>query len=141
VAGKPERAIFDAAVARFSAGSPLMIGDRLDTDIIGANRAGIPTVQVLTGIDGARQLLAAGPDERPTYILDDLRGLHEEYPAVQVSGTSYRVRDAIVRLDGDTIVIDQVGLNRTDLLRAGTALIWESGRQIYGFYVPEELYA
>jgi hypothetical protein len=38
-------------------------------------------------------------------------------------------------------VIDQVGLNRTDLLRAGTALIWESGRQIYGFYVPEELYA
>lgn len=141
VAGKPERAIFDTAVARFGAVSPLMIGDRLDTDIVGANRAGIPTIQVLTGVDGARQLLAAGPDERPTYILDDLRGLHEEYPMVQVRGSSYRVRDAIVRLDGDTIVIDQFGLNRTDLLRAGTSLIWESGRQIYGFYVPEALYA
>lgn len=141
VAGKPERAIFDTAVARFGAVSPLMIGDRLDTDIVGANRAGIPTAQVLTGVDGARQLLAAGPDERPTYILDDLRGLHEEYPKVQVRGSSYQVRDAIVRLAGDTIIIDQVGLNHTDLLRAGTSLIWESGRQIYGFYVPEALYA
>jgi ribonucleotide monophosphatase NagD (HAD superfamily) len=38
VAGKPERAIFDAAVARFAASSPLVLGDRLDTDILGANR-------------------------------------------------------------------------------------------------------
>ncbi|RZI89444.1 MAG: haloacid dehalogenase, partial [Microbacterium sp.] len=36
VAGKPERPIFDEAVARFGAASPLFIGDRLDTDIAGA---------------------------------------------------------------------------------------------------------
>src|SRR5689334_10156576 len=56
VAGKPERAIFDEAVARFQAQSPLFIGDRLDTDILGANRAGIASVLVLTGIDGGKQL-------------------------------------------------------------------------------------
>src|SRR6201995_4309033 len=37
VAGKPERAIFDAAVARFGGRHPLFVGDRLDTDVVGAN--------------------------------------------------------------------------------------------------------
>ena len=49
VAGKPEVPIFDEAVARFGAQHPLFLGDRLDTDILGANRAGIPSALVLTG--------------------------------------------------------------------------------------------
>ena len=71
VAGKPERAIFDAAVERFSASAPLFVGDRLDTDILGANRAGIRSVLVLTGIDGAKQVLAAEPESRPDVVLAD----------------------------------------------------------------------
>ncbi|TPX05250.1 HAD-IIA family hydrolase, partial [Schumannella luteola] len=80
VAGKPERALFDVAVARFGAAHPLFIGDRLDTDILGARRAGMPSALVLTGIDGPKQLLAAAPDSRPDFVLADLRGLTEPYP-------------------------------------------------------------
>ena len=59
VAGKPEVPIFDEAVARFGARHPLFLGDRLDTDILGANRAGIPSALVLTGIDRPKHVLAA----------------------------------------------------------------------------------
>ena len=59
VAGKPEVPIFDEAVARFGAQHPLFLGDRLDTDILGANRAGIPSALVLTGIDRPKHVLAA----------------------------------------------------------------------------------
>jgi glycerol 3-phosphatase-2 len=81
VAGKPEKAIFDAAVERFGAERPLFIGDRLDTDVIGANRAGIASVLVLTGIDQAKQVLAAPEGSRPDFIMRDLRELLQPYPA------------------------------------------------------------
>jgi len=140
VAGKPERAIFDTAVARFGARSPLMVGDRLDTDIAGANRAAMPSAVVLTGIDGPKQLLAAIPAERPTYILDHLGQLHEPYETVVREGDRVEVGAAAVRLVGDRIVIESAGRTHTELLRAGCALIWESGRQIYGFDVPDALW-
>ena len=84
VAGKPEVPIFDEAVARFGARHPLFLGDRLDTDILGANRAGIPSALVLTGIDRPKQVLAAPTGSQPTYILGDLRELHEPYPEATV---------------------------------------------------------
>lgn len=140
VAGKPERAIFDTAVARFGARSPLMIGDRLDTDIAGANRAGMPSVAVLTGIDGPKQLLAAIPAERPTYILDHLGQLFEPYPPAVQEGARTIVGDAVLRVDGDRIIVESAGSSHTELLRAGCALIWNSGRQIYGFEVPDALW-
>ena len=142
VAGKPERAIFDTAVARFGAASPLVIGDRLDTDILGANRAGIPSALVLTGIDGARQLLPARETERPAFILGDLRELTEPYPEATAErvegGAIVRVRGAAVRLDGDRVLVESAG-SRTDLLRAACTLIWGVGRPIYGLDVAEEL--
>ena len=140
VAGKPERAIFDTAVARFGASAPLMIGDRLDTDIAGANGAGMPSVLVLTGIDGPKQLLAARPEERPTFILDHLGQLFDPYPVAVQDGTRTIVGDAVLRLDGDHIVVEAPGATHTELLRAGCALIWNSGRQIYGFEVPDALW-
>ena len=59
VAGKPEVPMFEVATDRFNATSTLVIGDRLDTDILGANRAGLSSALVLTGIDQAKQVLAA----------------------------------------------------------------------------------
>ena len=142
VAGKPERAIFDEAVARFGARKPLFIGDRLDTDVLGANRAGIDSVLVLTGIDGGKQLLSADADARPTYILDDLRGLSEPYPETRVAKSgAVSVRDATVAIEGNDVRIVSEGADRTDLLRAACAAIWNSGRAIYGLEVPESLYA
>lgn len=141
VAGKPERPIFDAAVARFEARSPLMIGDRLDTDIAGAHRAGMASAVVLTGIDGPKQMLAAQPSERATFILDHLGQLFEPYPRPVIEPGRVRVADAVLRLDdGERIVIEQPGHHHTDLLRAGCAMIWGSGRAIYAFDVPEALW-
>lgn len=141
VAGKPETPIFEEAVARFDAKHPLFIGDRLDTDIAGASRAGIDSVLVLTGIDRPKHLLAAPEGSRPTFILGDLRELHEPYPTTQVKGDVTTVRGASVRIDGPDITILAEGDRPIDLVRAGAAAIWSTGRQIFGFRVPERLYA
>ena len=143
VAGKPEVAIFEEAFARFGSRAALMIGDRLDTDILGANRSGIPSALVLTGIDQAKQVLAAAPDERPTYILEDLRGLHLPYPetvsAEFAGGVDTIVGSARVRRTGQVLTIESG--SGVDLLRAGAASIWNSGMAIYALDVPAELYS
>lgn len=144
VAGKPETPIFDEAITRFAGRRVLFLGDRLDTDILGANRAGIASVLVLTGIDRAKQVLAADRTSRPTYILEDLRGLHQPYPEVVEerfadADRAISVGDARVRIRRNVITIEADG-SRIDLLRAGAAAIWGSGLAIYGLEVPEELY-
>jgi hypothetical protein len=146
VAGKPELPIFDEAARRFgTAAAPataLFIGDRLDTDILGGNRAGMETVLVLTGIDQAKQLLAAPAGSRPNYILGDLRELSDPYPAIITNkDDSVTVRGATVRKDGMDLVIVSQGDNKLDLLRAACQVIWDSGLAIFGFTVPEELYS
>ncbi len=141
VAGKPERPIFDEAVARFDARKPLFLGDRLDTDIAGAVRAEIDSVLVLTGIDRPKHLLAAPPNSRPTYILGDLRGLFEPYPIVRIEGDTVTVRDAAVRAGQRELEILRAGDDQLDLLRAAAHAVWNSGRAIFGFQVPEQLYA
>lgn len=146
VAGKPEVAIYEEAIARFSGTAPLFLGDRLDTDIRGANRAGIDSALVLTGIDKAKQLLAAERDNRPRYILDDLRGLHQPYPetrdSVDADGSHLiEVADSAVRMRGNVVTIEREGSQRINLLRAGTSAIWGSGLAIYGLEVPQALYA
>ena len=141
VAGKPERPIFDEAVDRFGARHPLFIGDRLDTDIAGAQAAGIDSVLVLTGVDRPKHVLAAPTTSRPTFIVGDLRELHEPYPETIVDGDVTTVGDASVRIDGPDVRILRAGERPVDLVRAGAAAIWATGRAIYGFRVPERLYA
>jgi glycerol 3-phosphatase-2 len=146
VAGKPEVAIFDEAKTRFVASSPVFIGDRLDTDILGANRSGIPSIMVLTGIDGPRQVIAAEPDQRPHFLLEDLRGLTEPYPQV-LAGEDHdgsivtKVGDAVVRRRENTITVEDAGDSRINLIRAGAAAVWTSGIAIYALDVPAELYS
>lgn len=141
VAGKPEVPIFDEAVARFGAQQPLFLGDRLDTDILGANRAGMPSALVLTGIDRPKHVLAAPAGSQPRYILGDLRELHEPYPATRERDGVFTVGGASVRVDGPDVKILAEGDRPVDLLRAGAAAIWATGRAIFGFRVPERLYA
>lgn len=141
VAGKPEVPIFHEAVARFEAQHPLFLGDRLDTDILGANRAGIASALVLTGVDRPKHVLAAPEGSRPTYILGDLRELQEPYPEVRVKDEVATVGGARVAIDGADIRILSAGDRPIDLVRAGAAAIWSTGRAIFGFRVPEALYA
>jgi HAD superfamily hydrolase (TIGR01450 family) len=144
VAGKPERAIFDAAVARFGASHPLFLGDRLDTDIVGANRAGMPSALVLTGIDGPKQVLAAEPDSRPDYLLADLRDLFAPYPRPEVAERRgvrrLTVGTAVVRVDGRVVALEKPGAP-IDVLRAGAAAVWGAGMPIYALEIAPELYA
>jgi glycerol-1-phosphatase len=146
VAGKPEIAIFDEAIERFGASAPIFIGDRLDTDILGANRAGIPSVMVLTGIDHAKQVIAAPPDSRPHFLLEDLRGLTEPYPVIEAGVDSdgsvvTRVGSAVIRRRANVLEIEGAGTSKINLLRAGAAAVWTSGLAIYALEIPAELYS
>ncbi|QZY51231.1 HAD-IIA family hydrolase [Leucobacter tenebrionis] len=140
-AGKPETPIFEAAFDRFGTRNALMLGDRLDTDIKGARAAGIPSLQVLTGVDRPKQLIAASQDMRPDYIVATLAELHEPYPQTEVlrDGT-VQVGAAKVRMDGHIAQVVAEGGSPLDLLRAGCAAVWGSGLAIYGLKVPEILY-
>jgi HAD superfamily hydrolase (TIGR01450 family) len=75
VAGKPAPALMADAMARGDFGSPLVVGDRLDTDIAGANAAQLPSLMVLCGVNSAADAVWASADERPEYLAEDLRAL------------------------------------------------------------------
>jgi ribonucleotide monophosphatase NagD (HAD superfamily) len=75
VVGKPAPGLFTAAAAQTSAVRPLVVGDRLDTDILGACRAGMDSLLVLTGVSTAEQANAAPLDCQPTYVTAGLDGL------------------------------------------------------------------
>src|SRR6478609_10296519 len=86
VAGKPERPLLDAAVHRAGSTSPLVVGDRLDTDIEAGVSAGLPSLLVLTGVSSVTDLLAAPQSRRPTFVAFDLRGLVDPALSVGLDG-------------------------------------------------------
>jgi HAD superfamily hydrolase (TIGR01450 family) len=77
VVGKPFTPLYDlsASVLGTRIGRTLAIGDRLDTDIIGANDAGMDSMFVFGGVHGWMDVVAAGPRARPRYVATDLRSL------------------------------------------------------------------
>ncbi|SDQ33571.1 HAD-IIA family hydrolase [Actinopolyspora saharensis] len=75
VAGKPERPLVDRAADSAGAINPLFVGDRLETDIAGARRAGMASLLVFTGVSGPRELLAAPEGQRPEHVAADLTAL------------------------------------------------------------------
>ena len=73
VVGKPFAPLFEAALRRAGGGRPLVVGDRLDTDIEGANRLGWDSLLVLSGITRPDEL--DGSDVRPTHVAPDVSAL------------------------------------------------------------------
>jgi HAD superfamily hydrolase (TIGR01450 family) len=75
--GKPEPPLYDLSVARLGVPKPavLAIGDRLDTDILGAMNAGLDSLWVLTGVDDLVSFARAPGRPAPTYSARDLRAL------------------------------------------------------------------
>ena len=82
VAGKPELPLHAESVQRVGAKRPVVVGDRLDTDIEGAVRAGTDSLLVLTGVTAPADLLLAGPQRRPSYVAEDVSGLNARQPDV-----------------------------------------------------------
>jgi glycerol 3-phosphatase-2 len=93
VAGKPEKPLMQETVLRVGGDRPLMVGDRLDTDIEGAHAIAAPSLLVLTGVTWLEELATAPPRLRPTYVSPTLAGLFEPHPVPSV-------RDATVELGG-----------------------------------------
>lgn len=87
VAGKPYPPLLDAARRRSRGARPLVVGDRLDTDIAGAVAADLPSLLVLTGVSQPADLIAAPADQRPTYLGKDLAALTRPQPSVAADGT------------------------------------------------------
>jgi glycerol-1-phosphatase len=82
IAGKPEPPLHRESVIRTGAKNPLVVGDRLDTDIEAARRAGADSLLVLTGVSHPADVVLAPPQQRPTYIAETLDALLEAYPDV-----------------------------------------------------------
>ena len=74
VVGKPQPTIFETAI-QLAGHSGLVVGDRLDTDIAGAHRAGLDSLLVFTGVTTEEDLASASPQQRPTYLGADLGAL------------------------------------------------------------------
>ena len=100
VIGKPQPVLFEEAVRRDAATRPIVVGDRLDTDIEGAVGAGLDSLLVLTGVSQPRDLIAAPSHQRPTYVARDLAGLFDDVAtlAIKAGDTGWRIADG--RLDG-----------------------------------------
>jgi glycerol 3-phosphatase-2 len=75
VAGKPQSPLFEETLRRVGGERPLVVGDRLDTDIEGATRVGYDSLLVMTGVTGLVELVSASAELRPTYVAADLAAL------------------------------------------------------------------
>lgn len=84
VVGKPHAPLFEAALRRSGGSTPLVIGDRLDTDIAGANALGWDSMLVLSGVSTEMEL--TGSPFRPAYVARDVRGLLGEDAGQRVGG-------------------------------------------------------
>ena len=140
VAGKPEPAIFHTALRIFDTNSALFVGDRIDTDIVGAGRAGIDSALVMTGVSTRKELLGISEAGRPTYILKDLSELLAEYLAPTPSKRGYSCGDVEVELLGNKVLVTHGDPTSIQALRAACAVIWGSGQPIYALEVEPALY-
>lgn len=128
VAGKPERPLLDRAVESVGASSPLMVGDRLETDIAGAVNAGMRSLAVLTGTSTAAGVLFAPAGQRCDHLAADLSALHlapEDSIVTERPGWK-------AGLDGDALVLSRVGgdgsqPDAVDALRTLCATWWPAG--------------
>ncbi|MGQ0623281.1 MAG: HAD-IIA family hydrolase [Sporichthyaceae bacterium] len=124
VAGKPELALHSESIARVGALRPLVVGDRLDTDIEGAQRAGADSMLVLTGVTGAAELLRAAPAHRPTYLGADLRALLSAHPPIARAGGAAAVAGWHARAHQGRLALDGSG-DFVEGLRAACVVAWE----------------
>ena len=130
VAGKPRPGAFLEAARQAGSSRPLVVGDRLDTDLEGARAAGMHGLLVLTGVTGVTELLAASAKERPDYVGDDLHALLAPHPAARlVTPEQAECAGAVARVDtrgvaGPAVRVVQAGTDPVALLRAAAVASW-----------------
>ncbi|MER6440532.1 MULTISPECIES: HAD hydrolase-like protein [unclassified Streptomyces] len=123
VAGKPLPPMHRETVLRTGAKRPLVVGDRLDTDIEGAFNGEVDSLLVLTGVTDGAQLLAAPPQHRPTYVDADLRGLLTGQPAIDQESDGFRCGGWTATAGSERLELTGEG-EALDGLRALCAAAW-----------------
>lgn len=131
-AGKPELPLHREACRRIGASRPVVVGDRLDTDIEGANRADVPSLLVMTGITTPLDVVMAEPAHRPTWVAENLvDGLLHGHPTVdrapgasswRCGGWECGLNDGVIHLMGSGA--------RIDALRALSVAAWATGAPV-----------
>jgi glycerol 3-phosphatase-2 len=125
VAGKPAPTLMLDALARGDFRTPLVVGDRLNTDIAGANAAELPSLMVLTGVNSARDAVFAVPEQRATFIGHDLRSLHQDAQELKVGPQAAWQIDT----DGSTLTVSTTKSDDGDglsIVRAVAHAVWSA---------------
>jgi glycerol-1-phosphatase len=140
VAGKPEKAIFETAMREFATDSAIYVGDRLDTDVLGANKAGLGSALVMTGVTTRKELLGARLEQRPSYILGSLADLASPYLAPIKTKRGYKLGDVEVELLGNKVLVSYGDAKSLEALKAACLTIWDAKEPISLLEVEPALY-
>jgi glycerol 3-phosphatase-2 len=144
VAGKPRPGSFVEASRRYGSSRPLVVGDRLDTDLEGARAAGQDGLLVLTGVSVASDVIDCPAHRRPTYLGRDLTALTQPHPEVGLvpvtagagigggsgngagPGPGMRARAGAARVlaRAGALEVEEAGPDALDLLRAAAQAAW-----------------
>jgi glycerol-1-phosphatase len=127
VAGKPYRPLFDETLQRTGAARPLVIGDRLDTDIEGAVNCGAESMLVMTGVTSVAGLCLAQEGQRPDYVASTMQGLLIAHRAPERTAPAQWGAGGwqIVVDDAGRVRIESRGPDPDDALRSGAEACWE----------------
>jgi glycerol-1-phosphatase len=129
VAGKPYRPLLDETIERLGASRPIFVGDRLDTDVAGAQAAGLDSMLVLSGSHRGRDLLAAPPESRPTHLGRDLASLTEPPLALVQEGDWVRCGAVRAGVEGGRIVLEDGQSRRGGLAgRQAVEALWAAAQ-------------
>jgi HAD superfamily hydrolase (TIGR01450 family) len=123
VAGKPQLPLHRESILRSGATKPLVVGDRLDTDIEGAVRGATDSLLVFTGVVKPADLVTAPRDKRPSYIAPDLRGLLAQHHAPVREGAGWKCLKWSAAVVSGQVVLHGYG-DAADGLKAICAAVW-----------------
>jgi glycerol 3-phosphatase-2 len=123
VAGKPMSPLFEETITRVGGSHPLVVGDRLDTDIEGAVGMGWDSLLVLTGVTGLADLVRAGADQRPTYIGQDLSALAEPQVAPEAGDQGATLGGWTASVDDGRLLVEGEG-SAGDWWRVAAVAAW-----------------
>jgi HAD superfamily hydrolase (TIGR01450 family) len=112
VTGKPDPTMHRETLLRTGAKHPLVVGDRLDTDIEGANAVGCASLLVLSGVTAPDELVAAPPRLRPTFLAADAAGLLDPQPEPEYADGAVRVGRWKVTATGGDCELRAAGARR-----------------------------
>ena len=133
IAGKPYPPLLVETAERLGAAKPIFVGDRLDTDIRGANNVGMPSLLVFTGAHGKHELLQAAAEDRPTHIGTDVSALLAEPRIAERRDAAWVCRGQCAVDDaghGRLLTIPTGQEAQLDALWALLQLAWDKGVDI-----------